>query len=195
MNKWKLFTEKIDNDPEFESIKSQMLRLFNPFFLSDEMLRKAATLEAITEVTEKLLNVLITTFEKSLDDKINDEQMKSDLHEAFIKATNAGKQKMINHSFKQGVIDFLDSLLPSIKEIQERGEEWKKEKSEAEILPNASKDEINNLINDALDKKDFDRVKYLSQFIKESNKNSTYMEIYVEPIINYIINLINKYSI
>jgi hypothetical protein len=95
------------------------------------------------------------------------------------KAVDSAKETMIDQNFKAGIshmVDiFVDFLIDYKKSMDSEGEEWREEKEKD--YSDMSKSEINNLIDQALDDRDFSKVKFLSQFLKESYNEETFKQI------------------
>ena len=100
---------------------------------------------------------------------------------------------MIEESFAKGIDFMVDAFINTLMDIKKsndsEGEEWRQEKEVS--YEDMTKTEINNLIDQALDDRDFARVKFLSKYIKESFDYNAKVEL--EKIAKEISELIIKF--
>ena len=98
----------------------------------------------------------------------------------------------IEKSFKDGVdrsINFLIEFLDAVKKAKDsEGEEWRQSKEVD--YKDMSKSEINDLIDQALDARDFGEVKFLSQYLKESFEITDEMKAGVQKFCDTLVRFI-----
>lgn len=174
---WKLFLESSDDDDDSElyknaeELKVSLKKVFANLFLAEFLFRIAGSKEHLEKSAELICNTLIAAFADAIDRRQDsDEGFKKLMIESFSKSIEDSKSAMINESFDKGLNMIVDNFIRTVidyrKSMESEGEEWKQEK---EIdYSNLTKSELDNLINQALDDRDFSRVKFLSQYLKES---------------------------
>ena len=172
---YKLFLESISDDNEFkqnvDELKKSLYVMLNPIFSMEKIVRLSGNTEELEYGTDALIELLFNMFVASVNANQDlDEEFKDIILREFDKALKSARNIFIEESFKDGVdksINFLVEFLDAIKKAREsEGEEWKQSKEVD--YEDMSKSEINDLIDQALDVRDFTRVKFLSQYLKES---------------------------
>jgi len=117
----------------------------------------------------------------------------------FDKALKSARPIFIEESFKDGVdksINFLIEFLDAMKKAKEsEGEEWRQSKEVD--YKDMSKSEINDLIDQALDARDFGEVKFLSQYLKESFEITDDMKVGIQKFCDTLVRFIvqNYYAL
>jgi hypothetical protein len=172
---YKLFLESINDDNEFkqnvEELKKALYVMLNPIFMMEKIVRIVGDTKELESGTDELIKILFNMFLQSVNTNEDlDDEFKDMILAEFDKALKSARHIFIEESFKDGVdksINFLVEFLEAIKKAREsEGEEWKQAKEVG--YEDMSKSEINDLIDQALDVRDFSRVKFLSQYLKES---------------------------
>lgn len=172
---YKLFLEGIKDDDDFkrnlENLKLSLYAMLEPIFSMEKNVRMTGDIESLSEGADSLIELLFNMFVQSVNSNPDlSEEFKDLVLEKFDKSLKNSKSIFIEKSFKEGLnksLDFFVEFLEAIKKSAEsEGEEWKqaKEKDYGDM----SKSEINALIDQALDDRDFDKVRFLSQYMKES---------------------------
>ena len=194
---WKLFLESFDDDDDIEMMKAEILKAFTPLFISEVLMRPMASKKQLEEMANTMLISLLTGFGDAISEKdfLSDED-KLEMATEFSKFAQEGKKIMVETSFKDGMIYVFEKFINYIKDKkqQEEGEGWKKSLSKEDEtqddLENLSKSEIQNLIDDALDREDFDEVRKLSKYL-ESNQYVDNIEL--KEMIDNVVNILVKY--
>lgn len=172
---YKLFLESLSDDDKFkqnvEELKSALYVMLNPIFMMEKIVRLSGDTEELEYGTDQLIELLFNMFLESVNNNQDlDDEFRDLILGEFDKALKSAKSIFIEKSFKDGVdksINFLVEFLEAMKKAQEsEGEEWRQSKEVS--YEDMSKSEINALIDQALDDRDFGRVKFLSQYLKES---------------------------
>lgn len=171
---WRLFLENM-NDDEFkasvEELKKSIVQSLEPVFIVEKMVRMVGNKEKLEQGADFLIDTLFEMFAASVHNHPTlSEQFKDIILEKFDKSLAANRPIFIEKSFQEGVeksihflVDFLEEMK---KQMDSEGEEWKQPKQVD--YENMSKREINDLIDAALDARDFKQVEFLSQYLKES---------------------------
>lgn len=172
---YKLFLESINNDDEFkagvEELKKSLVKSLEPVFIVEKMIRTVNNKQKLEQGADYLIGTLFEMFAGSVNNHPSlSEQFKGVILEKFDKTLKTNRPIFIEKSFQEGVeksIHFLVDFLQDMKkQIDSEGEEWKQPKElDYEKM---SKREIEREIDDALDARDFQKVKFLSQYLKES---------------------------
>jgi hypothetical protein len=172
---YKLFLESINNDDEFkagvEELKKSLVKSLEPVFIVEKMIRTVNNKQKLEQGADYLIGTLFEMFAGSVNNHPSlSEQFKGVILEKFDKTLKTNRPIFIEKSFQEGVeksIHFLIDFLQDMKkQIDSEGEEWKQPKElDYEKM---SKREIEREIDDALDARDFQKVKFLSQYLKES---------------------------
>lgn len=195
---WKLFLESFDDDDDdIEMMKAEILKAFTPLFIAEVLMRPMASKKQLEEMANTMLISLLTGFGDAISEKdfLSDED-KLEMATEFSKFAQEGKKIMVETSFKDGMIYVFEKFINYIKDKkqQEEGEGWKKSLSKEDEtqddLENLSKSEIQNLIDDALDREDFDEVRKLSKYL-ESNQYVDNIEL--KEMIDNVVNILVKY--
>lgn len=172
---WKLFLENINNDDEFkasvEAIKKSIVKSLEPVFIVEKMVRIVNNKQKLEQGADYLIDTLFEMFAGSVNNHPSlSEQFKGVILEKFDKTLKTNRPIFIDKSFQEGVeksIHFLIDFLQDMKkQMDSEGEEWKQLKELD--YENMSKREINDLIDIALDNRDFKQVEFLSKYLKES---------------------------
>jgi len=199
IKKYKLFLESLKDDNEFkqnvEELKKSLYTMLNPIFMMEKIVRIAGDTKELESGTDELIKILFNMFVASVNANQDlDEEFKDIILREFDKALKSARSIFIEKSFKDGVdksINFLVEFLEAIKKAREsEGEEWKKAKEVN--YEDMSKYEINDLIDQALDVRDFDRVKFLSQYLKESFEFTDDMKAGIQKFCDTLVDFIVK---
>lgn len=201
---YKLFLEGISDDDEFkknvDELKKSLYVMLNPIFMMEKIVRIAGDTKELESGTDELIKILFNMFVASVNANQDlDEEFKDIILSEFAKALKSARPIFIEESFKDGVdksINFLVEFLEAIKKSREsEGEEWKKAKEVN--YEDMSKSEINDLIDQALDVRDFGRVKFLSQYLKESFEITDDMKAGIQNFCDALVRFIveNYYAL
>jgi hypothetical protein len=189
---WKLFLENADDDYSGDvekdlkrmgqELKNGLYLAFAPMFIGEMFLRFSSkdVKDELKRGVDIIFETIMDQFISVLDSKEEiDEEYRDIMINGLSKAVNSAKDTMIDQNFKAGIshmVDiFVEFLIDYKKSIDSEGEEWKEEKEKD--YSDMSKTEINNLIDQALDDRDFAKVKFLSQFLKESYNEEAFKQI------------------
>jgi len=194
---YKLFLESINDDNEFkqnvEELKKSLYVMLNPIFMMEKIVRLAGDTKELENGADQLIELLFNMFIESVN--INedlDDDFRDIIIGEFDKALKSARTIFIEKSFKDGVdksINFLIEFLEAVKKAREsEGEEWKKAKEVD--YEDMTKSEINDLIDQALDVRDFSRVKFLSQYLKESFEITDDMKADVQKFCDTLVRFI-----
>lgn len=186
---WKLFLES--DEPEDiegelrtqgEELKRGLNLAFAPMFVGEMELRfaknsndpevKAELKRGVDMIFDTIFNTFIELIERK-------EDLEPELQEIMIsyleRSLESARETMINQNFKAGISHMVEVFVQFIidykKASDNEGEEWRQEKEKD--YSEMSKSEINSLIDQALDDRDFEKVRMLSKYIKESISFST----------------------
>ena len=196
---YKLFLESISDDEGFkknvEDLKKSLYAMLNPIFMMEKIVRAVKDNEELESGADQLIELLFNMFVQSVNSNEDlDDEFRNMILGEFDKALKSARSIFIEKSFKEGVdksINFLVEFLEAIKKAREsEGEEWKKSK-EVDYA-DMSKSEINDLIDQALDVRDFSRVKFLSQYLKESFEITDDMKAGVQKFCDTLVDFIVK---
>lgn len=172
---YKLFLESLNDDENFkknvDELKNSLYIMLNPIFTMEKIVRTSGDTKELESGADALIEILFNMFIQSVNSNQDlDEEFRDLILREFDKSLKSARSIFIDKSFKEGVdksINFLVEFLDAIKKAQEsEGEEWKQAKEVD--YEDMSKSEINDLIDQALDVRDFEKVKFLSQYLKES---------------------------
>ncbi len=199
---WKLFLENFDDGDDDdanlksngEQLKTSLKLLFGPIFLVEFVVRQTGDTEQLSQGVDMICDVLIKSFKSVLNGREDfSEEFSEILINSFSESIESAKEIMIEESFANGidfmVDEFINTLMDIKKSKDSEGEEWRQEKEVS--YEDMTKTEINNLIDQALDQRDFARVKFLSKYIKESFDYDAKVEL--EKIGKEIAELIIKF--
>ena len=195
-----MFLESLDNDdnidPKLIEMKNDLLKGFEQIFKTEEMVR-SFTKDQIVEFVEEITR---PTFERLVDaifsidgfsEKIGEENERiiSMKLNGFL---DEAKRIMIEDDFRKGSNYFLDNYISVVNNINKVTEETiKKTETEEEIdYSEMTTKELRNEIDIALDNRDFDKVKEISKYIKESDTIS--FDVDMDNLIDGISNDITK---
>lgn len=191
---WKIFLESINNDDELdestEELKRNLKEHIEPILAVENQMRRDNKTSALNHFVQLITKSLIVAFGESIANSEFPEEIKDMIMKKFIECVNDNTEIMINDSFIKGIDFIVDALVETIDDIAKandrEGEEWRDEKPlNYEEL---TKSELNDLINQALDSKDYTRVKFLAKYLKESID-----QYELENILKVIAELITKY--
>ncbi len=200
---WKLFLENFDDDDSNdesklkangEQLKTSLKALFGPIFLVEFVVRQTGDTEQLSQGVDMICDVLIKSFKSVLDGKEDfSEEFVEILINSFNESIGSAKQIMVEESFSNGIDFMVDKFINTLIEIRKsresEGEEWRQEKEVS--YEDMTKSQINDLIDQALDQRDFKRVQFLSKYMKESFDYNAELEL--EKIAKEISELIIKF--
>jgi len=196
---YKLFLEGIKDDDDFkrklENLKLSLYAMLEPIFSMEKNIRMTGDVENLSEGADSLIELLFNMFVQSVNSNPDlSEEFKDLVLEKFDKSLKNSKSIFIEKSFKEGLdksLDFFVEFLEAIKKSAEsEGEEWKQAKEKD--YEDMSKSEINALIDQALDDRDFDKVKFLSQYMKESFEITDDMKADIQKFCDELVDFIVK---
>ena len=194
---YKLFLEGLNDDGEFkqnvDELKKVLYIMFNPVFNMEKIVRLSGDTEELENGTDALIDILFNMFVESVNRNEDlDEEFRDVILSEFDKALKSARSIFIEKSFKDGVdksINFLIEFLDDRKKAQEsEGEEWRQAKEVD--YEDMSKSEINALIDQALDDRDFGKVKFLSQYLKESFEITDEMKAGIQKFCDSLVRFI-----
>jgi hypothetical protein len=201
---YKLFLESLNDNEDFRQnvdvLKKALYAMFNPIFNMEKIIRISGNTEELEYGTDKLIEILFNMFVDSVNRNEDlDEEFRDVILSEFDKALKSARSIFIEKSFKDGVdksINFLIEFLDAMKKAQDsEGEEWRQAKEVG--YEDMSKSEINNLIDQALDVRDFGKVKFLSQYLKESFEITDDMKAGIQKFCDTLVRFIvqNYYAL
>jgi hypothetical protein len=194
---YKLFLEGLSDNEDFKQnvdvLKKALYAMFNPVFNMEKIIRISGNTEELEYGTDKLIEILFNMFVESVNRNEDlDDEFRDVILTEFDKALKSARPIFIEESFKDGVdksINFLIEFLEAMKKAQEsEGEEWRQAKEVG--YEDMSKSEINDLINQALDARDFAEVKFLSQYLKESFEITDDMKAGIQKFCDTLVSFI-----
>jgi hypothetical protein len=198
---YKLFLESISDDNEFKQnvdvLKSALYELLDSIFKTEKIVRATGDVKELEYGANLLIEILFSMFADSMNTREDlDDDFKNMILGEFDKSLQSARNIFIEQSFKEGVdksINFLVEFLEATKKAREsEGEEWRNAKEVD--YEDMSKSEINDLIDQALDDRDFGRVKFLSQYLKESFEITDDMKAGIEKFFDDLVNfIVNNY--
>ncbi len=199
LKNYKLFVEGFKDDDEFkqgiQELKKSLFIMFTPIFAMEKVIRMVGDTKKLEEGADSLIELMISMWSHSLKGRDDlDDQFKEMIMMDFTKSLKESRPTFIEKSFQQGIEQSLDFLINKLEEFKKRneseGEEWREEKEVS--YGEMSNKEISELIDVALDNRDFERVKFLSQFLKESitatDEITEAIGEYCETLLNFIVN-------
>lgn len=195
---WKLFLESFDNDDDIEMTKAEILKAFAPLFIAEVLMRPMSSKKQLEEMANTILVSLLTGFGDAISDKeFISEEDKLEMATEFSKFAQEGKKIMIETSFKDGIIYVFEKFINYIKDKkqQEEGEGWKKSLSKDETqdeLESLSKSEIQNLIDNALDRGDFKEVEKLSKYLESNQYDKTELKEMIDNVVNILVKYVES---
>ena len=194
---YKLFLESLNDDSEFkqniDELKKVLYAMFNHVFNMEKIVRLSGDTEELEYGTDQLIEILFNMFIESVNNNEDlDDEFRDVILGEFDKALKSARPIFIEKSFKDGVdksINFLIEFLDAMKKAQEsEGEEWKQAKEVD--YEDMSKSDINALIDQALDVRDFGKVKFLSQYLKESFEITDDMKAIIQKFCDTLVRFI-----
>ena len=194
---YKLFLESLNDNEDFRQnvdvLKKALYAMFNPVFNMEKIIRISGNTEELEYGTDRLIEILFNMFVDSVNRNEDlDEEFRNVILSEFDKALKSARSIFIEKSFKDGVdksINFLIEFLDAMKKAQDsEGEEWRQAKEIG--YEDMSKSEINNLIDQALDVRDFGKVKFLSQYLKESFEITDDMKAGIQKFCDTLVSFI-----
>lgn len=171
--RFKNVSESLKDDDEFkkniQALKSSLSVMFGPLFIKEKQIREFGNMRLLEEGADSLMELLFDMWFHSIDSREDlDEEFKQEIIQDFDEALNSSRQIFINDSYQAGIESTLDFLTDKIDEMsksqQQEDEDWRQPKQVS--YEDMSKSEINDLIDQALDNNDFERVKFLSKFLE-----------------------------
>jgi histidyl-tRNA synthetase len=170
---WKLFLESQDNEGEFknvEDLKNSLKLIISPLLVSEALIRLSGDKVTLSNSVDLITKLFIKSFTIVINERDIEDERKEFFINIFTESIENSKETFINISFLSGIEKMVDIFIGKLEEFKKKSEleleDWKKEK-ELDYSEMSNK-ELNELIDDALDKRDFDRVKILSSYLKES---------------------------
>lgn len=201
---YKLFLESINDDEDFkqnvDELKNSLYIMLNPIFNMEKIVRSSGDTKELESGADALIEILFNMFIQSVNANQDlDDEFRDIILDRFEKSLKSARSIFIENSFKEGVdksISFLVEFLDAIKKAQEsEGEEWRQAKEVS--YEDMSKSEINDLIDQALDVRDFEKVKFLSQYLKESFEMTDDVKAgiqkFCDALVSFIVN--NYYAL
>ena len=194
---YKLFLESINDNEEFrqnvDELKKSLYAMFNPIFMMEKIVRMSGNTKELENGTDSLIEILFNMFVQAVNDNQDlDDDFRDMILGEYDKALKSARSIFIERSFKDGVdksINFLIEFLDAMKKAQDsEGEEWRQAKEVG--YEDMSKSEINDLIDQALDVRDFGKVKFLSQYLKESFEITDEMKVGIQKFCDTLVRFI-----
>jgi hypothetical protein len=185
---WKLFLESDEPEDIEGEIRSQGEELkrglnlaFAPMYIGEMTLRFAKNSndpeikEELKKGVDMIFNYIFDTFVDIIEKKDLEPELQEIMISYLERSLESARETMINQNFKAGISHMVEVFVQFIidykKVSDNEGEEWREEKEKD--YSEMSKGEINSLIDQALDARDFEKVRMLSKYIKESKSFST----------------------
>jgi len=179
---YKLFLESLSDNDEFKkqvkNLKSTLYFLLKPIFYAEKILRVNKNIKELESTADSLIELLFDMFISSVNTNEDvDDEFKDLLLNKFEISLKSSRPIFIELSYEEGIDQSIKSFIEFLEVIKkdkdsEEEEEWKKSKEVD--YEDMSKSEINDLIDQALDARDFDKVKFLSQYLKEGKNGPAY---------------------
>jgi len=170
---WKLFLESQDNEGGFknaEDLKNSLKLIISPLLVSEALIRLSGDKVTLSNSVDLITKLFVKTFAVAINKNDIEVERKEFFINIFTESVENSKETFVNISFLSGIEKMVDIFIGKLEEFKKQSEleeeDWKKEK-ELDYSEMSNK-ELNELIDDALDKRDFDRVKILSSYLKES---------------------------
>jgi hypothetical protein len=185
---WKLFLESDEPEDIEGEIRSQGEELkrglnlaFAPMYIGEMTLRFAKNSNdpeikaELKRGVDMIFDIIFNTFVDIVEKKDLEPELQEIMISYLERSLESARETMINQNFKAGIAHMVEVFVQFIidykKASDNEGEEWKQEKEKD--YSEMSKSEINSLIDQALDARDFEKVRMLSKYIKESKSFST----------------------
>jgi hypothetical protein len=194
---YKLFLESLNDNEDFRQnvdvLKKALYAMFNPVFNMEKIIRISGNTEELEYGTDKLIEILFNMFVDSVNRNEDlDDEFRDIILSEYDKALKSARSIFIEKSFKDGVdksINFLIEFLDAMKKAEDsEGEEWRQAKEVS--YEDMSKSDINALIDQALDARDFSKVKFLSQYLKESFEITDDMKAGIQKFCDTLVSFI-----
>jgi hypothetical protein len=200
---YKLFLESINDEEGFkqnvEDLKNSLYTMLSPIFNKEKIVRTSGETKELENGADALIDILFNMFIHSVNSNQDlDDEFRDIILDRFEKSLKSARSIFIENSFREGVdksINFLVEFLDAIKKAQDsEGEEWRQAKEVS--YDDMSKSEINDLIDQALDVRDFEKVKFLSQYLKESFEMTDDVKAGIQKFCDALVSLIvNNYYV
>ena len=202
---YKLFLESLSDNDEFKKrvmdLKSTLYFLLKPIFYAEKILRVNKNIKELESTTDSLIELLFDMFISSVNTNEDvDDEFKDLLLNKFEISLKSSRPIFIELSYEEGIDQSIKSFIEFLEVIKkdkdsEEEEEWKKSKEVD--YEDMSKYEINDLIDQALDARDFDKVKFLSQYLKESFEITDDMKAGIQKFCDTLVRFIvqNYYAL
>lgn len=199
---WRLFLESQDDDDanlkaNGEQLKISLKNLFKPIFLVEFVVRQSGDTNQLSQGVNMICDVLIKSFQASLLAREDfSEEFVDILLDSFRDSLESAKNIMVEESFSKGIDFMVDKFINTLMDIKKssdsEGEEWREEKEVS--YEDMTKTEINDLIDQALDARDFKRVQFLSKYMKESFDYNAQLELekIAKEISELILNFVKE---
>ena len=200
---WKLFLENDSHGSDEmknhgEELKSSLKNIFKPLFLNEKIMRHLNYIDELKQSVDMVYESLMGGFEDAIDGKFQDDQELSGIIKSYFgKSLDRAKIVMVEKSIEEGIEFMIDEFVKLMIELKDamdsEGDEWKEEKERD--YSELSQREIQKLIDDALDERDFKRVEFLSKYLKESLSPDlkTAIEEITEQACNLFVEFVLKY--
>ena len=200
---YKLFLESINDDEDFkqnvDELKNSLYTMLNPIFMMEKIVRMAGDTKELENGADALIEILFNMFLHATNENQDlSEEFRDIIVSEFDKSLKSARNIFIESSFKEGVdksISFLVEFLDAMKKAQDsEGEEWRQSKEVS--YEDMSKSEINDLIDQALDVRDFEKVKFLSQYLKESFEMTDDVKAGIQKFCDALVRfIVNNYYV
>ena len=202
---YKLFLESLSDNDEFKkqvkNLKSTLYFLLKPIFYAEKILRVNKNIKELESTADSLIELLFDMFISSVNTNEDvDDEFKDLLLNKFEISLKSSRPIFIELSYEEGIDQSIKSFIEFLEVIKkdkdsEEEEEWKKSKEVD--YEDMSKSEINDLIDQALDARDFDKVKFLSQYLKESFEITDEMKAGIQKFCDTLVRFIvqNYYAL
>lgn len=196
---YKLFLESLSDNDEFKKrvmdLKSTLYFLLKPIFYAEKILRVNKNIKELESTADSLIELLFDMFISSVNTNEDvDDEFKDLLLNKFEISLKSSRPIFIELSYEEGIDQSIKSFIEFLEVIKKdkdsEEEEWKKSKEVD--YEDMSKSEINDLIDQALDARDFDKVKFLSQYLKESFEITDDMKAGIQNFCDTLVSFIVK---
>lgn len=185
--------ESVEDDFETNSInlKKSLKKLIERLVVHESSLRSVNDIEGITEVVNMLLELIKNIFKHAMMQNPNYELGEKEiLIKKFIESVEESKKVFINKGFYQGIDFLVDNYTPKLIKFV-KGE--KEEEEEEEDFSKLGKSQINSLIDDALDRRDFKRVEILSRYLESTQITKDVIEEVANDICTAFIDYVDGF--
>ena len=152
-----------------ESLKLTLAVMFEPLFRKEKEIREFGNQRLLEEGADSLIGVIFEIWAFSVENRQDlEDEIKEVIIEDFQKALISSRNVFVNQSYQKGIESSLDILVKNIEDIAKRNfeedEDWKTPKEIS--YKDMTKSEINNLVNQALDEGDYERVQLLNKYLE-----------------------------